>query len=57
MIDLLRGDVLHRDRVRKTNRKKIKKPYGFKNVIPFLPSMIIGFILEIILRSPLLNIL
>ncbi len=55
MIDLLRGDVLHRDRVRKTNRKKIEKPYGFKNVIPFLPSMIIWFILEIILREPIIE--
>ena len=40
-----------------TKKKKSKNPYWFKNVIPFLPSMIIGFLLEIILRSPLMNIL
>ena len=38
-------------------KKKSKKPYWLQNSIPFLPSMIIWFILEIILRSPLLSIL
>jgi prepilin signal peptidase PulO-like enzyme (type II secretory pathway) len=33
------------------NKKKYKKPYWLKNSIPFLPSMIIWFFLEIILRS------
>ena len=36
-------------------RKKSKKPYWFKNSIPFLPSMIIWFILEIILREPIIE--
>ena len=36
-------------------KKKSKKPYWFKNVIPFLPSMIIWFILEIILRQPIIQ--
>jgi len=40
-----------------TKKKKSKKPYWFKNVIPFLPSMIIWFILEIILREPIINLL
>ena len=34
-----------------TKKKKSKKPYWFQNSIPFLPSMIIWFILEIILRE------
>lgn len=38
-----------------TSRKKSKKPYWFKNSIPFLPSMIIWFILEIILREPIIE--
>ena len=33
------------------NKKKSKKPYWFQNSIPFLPSMIIWFILEIVLRN------
>ena len=37
------------------NRKKSKKPYWLKNSIPFLPSMIIWFILEIILREPIIE--
>ena len=37
------------------NRKKSKKPYWLKNSIPFLPSMIIWFILEIILREPIIK--
>ena len=36
-------------------RKKSKKPYWFSNVIPFLPSMIFWFILEIILREPIIE--
>jgi prepilin signal peptidase PulO-like enzyme (type II secretory pathway) len=36
-------------------RKKSKKPYGFQTSIPFLPSMIIWFILEIILREPIIQ--
>ena len=32
-------------------RKKSQKPYGFQNSIPFLPSMIIWFFLEIVLRN------
>ena len=32
-------------------KRKTKKPYWLKNSIPFLPSMIIWFILEIILRN------
>ena len=40
------------------NKKRTKKtPFKGVSLIPFLPSMIIGFILEIILRSPLINIL
>jgi len=35
--------------------KKSKKPYGFQTSIPFLPSMIIWFILEIILREPIIQ--
>lgn len=35
--------------------KKSKKPYGFQASIPFLPSMIIWFILEIILREPIIE--
>ncbi len=36
-------------------RKKSKKPYWFQTSIPFLPSMIIWFILEIILRQPIIE--
>ena len=32
-------------------KRKTKKPYWLKNSIPFLPSMIIWFVLEIILRN------
>ena len=32
-------------------RRKSQKPYGFQNSIPFLPSMIIWFFLEIVLRN------
>ncbi len=32
-------------------RKKSKKPYWLQNSIPFLPSMIIWFVLEIVLRN------
>ena len=40
------------------NKKKTRKtPFKWVSLIPFLPSMIIGFILEIVLRSPLLSIL
>ena len=35
--------------------KKSKKPYGFQASIPFLPSMIIWFVLEIILREPIIQ--
>jgi MFS family permease len=35
--------------------KKSKKPYWFQTSIPFLPSMIIWFILEIILREPIIE--
>ena len=46
---------INRSAKRQENRekKKTKKPYWFKNVIPFLPSMIIWFILEIVLRQPI----
>ena len=40
---------------RQENKKKSKKPYWFSNAIPFLPSMIIWFILEIILRELIIN--
>ena len=36
-------------------RKKSKKPYWFQSSIPFLPSMIIWFILEIILRESIIE--
>ena len=40
------------------NKKKTRKtPFKWASLIPFLPSMIIGFILEIILRSPIIHIL
>lgn len=35
--------------------KKSKKPYGFQASIPFLPSMIIWFILEVIFREPIIK--
>ena len=35
--------------------KKSKKPYGFQASIPFLPSMIIWFILEVIFREPIIE--
>jgi len=35
--------------------KKSKKPYGFQTSIPFLPSMIIWFILEVIFREPIIK--
>ena len=35
--------------------KKSKKPYGFQASIPFLPSMIIWFVLEIIFREPIIE--
>lgn len=39
-------------------KKKSKKtPFPWKSLIPFLPSMIIWFLLELILRTPLLNML
>ena len=38
-----------------TKKKKSKKPYWFQNSIPFLPSMIIWFILEIMLRQPIIE--
>lgn len=38
-------------------RKKSKKPYGFKTSIPFLPSMIIWFILEVVLRDYFMSLL
>jgi prepilin signal peptidase PulO-like enzyme (type II secretory pathway) len=41
----------------KNKRKSRKTPFKWASLIPFLPSMIIGFILEIVLRSPLLSIL
>ena len=41
----------------KNKRKSRKTPFKWASLIPFLPSMIIWFILEIILRSPLLSIL
>jgi prepilin signal peptidase PulO-like enzyme (type II secretory pathway) len=40
-----------------TKKKRSKKPYWFENVVPFLPSMIIWFILEIILREPIMDLL
>jgi prepilin signal peptidase PulO-like enzyme (type II secretory pathway) len=36
-------------------KKKSKKPYGFQASIPFLPSMIIWFILEVIFREPIIQ--
>ena len=38
-------------------RKKSKKPYWFQNSIPFLPSMIIWFLLEIVLRESIIWLL
>ena len=38
-------------------KKKSKKPYGLKTSIPFLPSMIIWFLLEIVLRDIIINVL
>jgi prepilin signal peptidase PulO-like enzyme (type II secretory pathway) len=38
-------------------RKKSKKPYWFQNSNPFLPSMIIWFILEIALRNSIIWLL
>ena len=38
-------------------RKKSKKPYGFQTSIPFLPSMIIWFILEVVLREYFMSLL
>ena len=38
-------------------RKKSQKPYGFQNSIPFLPSMIIWFFLEIVLRNSIMWLL
>lgn len=35
--------------------KKSKKPYGFQTSIPFLPSMIIWFVLEVILRESIIE--
>lgn len=35
--------------------KKSKKPYGFQTSIPFLPSMIIWFVLEVIFREPIIK--
>ena len=40
-----------------TKKKKSKKPYWFQNSIPFLPSMIIWFILEIVLRESIISLL
>ncbi len=36
-------------------KKKNKKPYEFQNSIPFLPSMIIWFVLEVIFREPIIE--
>ena len=36
-------------------KKKSKKPYGFQASIPFLPSMIIWFVLEVIFREPIIE--
>ena len=41
----------------KNKKKSRKTPFKWVSLIPFLPSMIIWFILEIILRSPLIHIL
>ena len=38
-------------------RKKSKKPYGFQTSIPFLPSMIIWFVLEVVLREYFMSLL
>ena len=38
-------------------RKRSKKPYWFQNSIPFLPSMIIWFLLEIVLRESIIWLL
>ena len=35
--------------------KRSKKPYGFQTSIPFLPSMIIWFVLEVIFREPIIE--
>ena len=35
--------------------KKSKKPYGFQASIPFLPSMIIWFVLEVIFWEPIIE--
>ena len=41
----------------KKKRRTKKTPFNWASLIPFLPSMIIGFVLEIILRSPLIHML
>ena len=48
---------IHREIQREENRekKKAENPYWFQNVIPFLPSMIIWSIIEIILRKPIIQ--
>ena len=38
-------------------KKRSKKPYWLKNSIPFLPSMVIWFLLEIILRESIITLL
>ncbi len=45
-------EIKRRESIKK---KKSKNPYWFKNVIPFLPSMIIWFILEVIFREPIME--
>ena len=37
--------------------KKSKKPYWFQNSIPFLPSMIIWFFMELVLRGSFISLL
>ena len=37
--------------------KKSKKPYGFQTSIPFLPSMIIWFVLEVVFRESFMSLL
>ena len=41
----------------KKKKKKSKKPYWLVNSIPFLPSMIIWFLLEILLRELITTLL
>ena len=50
-------EILIKKFIIKNKKKSRKIPFKWASLIPFLPSMIIGFVIEIALRLPLLNIL